>query len=112
MNDLATMARPYCERLSVIGYEVTTYMDQWEGSVPVIQRKDEIDSECHWRIDNEFDMWGFFGPLADEFGIEYVSRRSNIWGGEKIIYDTLLESIMAAVCEAVERQSTTSGGEN
>lgn len=101
MSDLATMARPYCERLAKATCRFTLYdkvlRDTGTGDAIVIDG-------IAWRL------WAFFGPLAEEFGVNVLSL------AERALFvppsGTLLESIMSAVCEAVERQSKTSGGEN
>ncbi len=110
MNDLATMARPYCERIAKAMPKRFEF-DDWKSRSWWVLRDKHVGNKCF-----PDTLWQFFGPLAEEFVVTAIDCTKglhlNTIGWRR---DTTLESLMAAVCDAVERQvqtTKTSGGEN
>jgi len=115
MSDLATMARPYCERLA------KACPDRFHfGPIPlsgwgIVDKHGESINHARGYSATAADFWNFFGPLADEFHLDHIAwphkclrdpiceRMEDCDGG--CITTSLLEGCMAAVCEAVERQA-------
>lgn len=104
MSDLATMARPYCERLAACSERFHF------GPIPlsgwgIVDKFGESISHARGYSVTAADFWNFFGPLADEFKVQPSNVSVGRDDPREWAKNTLLESIMSAVCEAVERQA-------
>lgn len=90
--------RSYCERIKRANpkrfeFAFSVLVDYVRGtSVIADNRADETK------------MWAFIGPIAEELGVTEIDLTSvyHVIDATKYPYDTLLETMFAAVCEKLE----------
>ncbi len=127
MSDLGFDPRPYCERLAKAMPERFT-----EATVTVLTSRSTYENVWHIvdvtrpnlpvRLNLDWTLWAFFGPLADERKIDplalyksYDKRKQSAFyratrdertkWHERDFTNELLESIIAAVVESFESEA-------